>query len=87
ALLISVVTSLLLPKVPMAIERQLALVIIMGFAYLGLSGLYVLLYLLEHGYSYPAQAHAMLLGFASNTVACALVMWLGWWAVRRLGGV
>ncbi len=82
ALLISVVTSLLLPKVPIAIEQQLALIIIMGFAYLGLSGLYVLLYLLEHGYSYPAQALAMSLGFVSNTAACALVMWLGWWVVK-----
>ncbi|MFZ2449432.1 MAG: fluoride efflux transporter CrcB [Methylovulum miyakonense] len=83
ALLISVLSSLLLPKVSLAIEQQLALVIIMGFAYLGLSGLYVLLYLLEHGYSYATYQRSLLAGFAVNTFACLSVMWLGWLAVKQ----
>ncbi|MDD2722954.1 MAG: fluoride efflux transporter CrcB [Methylovulum sp.] len=84
ALLISSVSSLLLLKVPMAIEQQLTLVIVMAFAYLGLSGLYVLLHLLEHGYSYSTHERLLMFSFAANTFACLLVMWLGWLAVKPL---
>ncbi|MBT9096693.1 fluoride efflux transporter CrcB [Methylovulum psychrotolerans] len=84
AFLISAVATALLPKVPLAIEQQLTLVIVLGFSYLGLSGLYVLLYLLEHGAAYPAQARGLALGFTANTLACLLGLGLGWWAVRQL---
>lgn len=77
ALLISLVSCALLPKVSIPIEQQLILIVVMGFAYLGLSGLYVLLYLLENGYSLPANDRLLMSVFAANTFACLLVMWLG----------
>jgi CrcB protein len=87
AFLISVVASFLLPKVTMPIEQQLAVLAIMGCAYLGFSGLYVLLYLLEHGQSYPANVPSLMLGFAANACVCLLVMWLGWFAVSRFAEI
>ncbi|WP_019864506.1 fluoride efflux transporter CrcB [Methylovulum miyakonense] len=84
ALLISLVASLLLPKIQMTIEHQLTLVVVIVGAYLSLSGLYVLLYLLEHGYTHTGHARALLIGIIGNTGVCVLVMWLGWWAVKQL---
>jgi CrcB protein len=84
ALLISLVASLLLPKIPMTIEHQLTLVVIIIGAYLSFSGLYVLLYLLEHGYTHTGHTRVFLMGFIGNTSVCVLVMCLGWWAVKRL---
>jgi CrcB protein len=87
ALLISVVASVLLSKVPLAIEYRLTLVVVIVGAYLSLSGLYVLLYLLEHGYTHTEHARALLIGFVGNSGVCLLAMGLGWWLVRRFSEI
>lgn len=87
ALLISLVASLLLPKVSLTIEHQLTLIIVTVGAYLSLSGLYVLLYLLENAYTHTEHARVLLLGLVANTGVCLLVMGLGWWLVRRFSEI
>ena len=84
AFLLGLIAAALLQKVSISAEHQLALVVIMVGAYLTLSGLYVLLYLLEQGYSFVSHTPAMLFGFTGNTFACLLVMWLGYLIVRQL---
>ncbi|MDO9106612.1 MAG: fluoride efflux transporter CrcB [Methylovulum sp.] len=84
AFLIGLIAAVLLQKAPIGIEHQLALVVITVGSYLTLSGLYVLLYLLEHGYSFASHTTAMLIGFAGNTFACLLVMWLGLLAAKQI---
>ena len=77
ALLIGAVAAVLLPKVPLSTEHQLALFVIFAGVFLTLSGLYTMLYLLEHGYSSISHPHVMLIGLTGNTLACLLTMWLG----------
>jgi fluoride exporter len=60
------------------------MIIIVTGTYLVLSGLYILLYLIEQGYSFPSQMKSMLIIFMSNTLACLFVMWLGYLSGKDL---
>jgi CrcB protein len=82
--LIGMIAALLLMKVSIASEHQLALVVIMSGMYLTFSGLYVLLYLLEHGYSLSSHLNTLLSSFAGNTLACLLSLWLGLWVAKQI---
>ena len=81
ALLISIIGALLLQKVLLNIELQLLLIVTIIGVYLLFSGLYVLLYLLEHGVAFSVQE--MLKPFVINTCLCLLVMWCGTALVKQ----
>ncbi|MDD2801073.1 MAG: fluoride efflux transporter CrcB [Methylobacter sp.] len=77
ALLIGIVSAVLLQKVDLSMEYRVVIMVIMIGAYLTLSGLYLLLYLIEHGYSINTNVSMMLSIFVGNGLACIFVIWLG----------
>jgi len=84
AFLIGVIATLLMQKVALSIEHRSAIMIIMVGVYLILSGLYLVLFLMEHGYSFRANWTLMLGIFASNSLVCISVIWLSLSAGKQL---
>jgi len=84
AFLISILATILLQKVALAVEYRVALAVILVGIYLTLSGLYVLLYLVEHGYSFDTHLNLMLSIFVGNSLICISVIWMGLLVGRQI---
>ncbi len=77
AFLIGIIATILLQKIALPMEERAALLVIMLGTYLTLSGLYIILFLIERGYSFDSHLNAMLGIFISNGLLCMFVIWLG----------
>jgi CrcB protein len=77
ALLIGIVAALLLQKIALPIEQRATLLVLIIGAYLTLSGLYLILFLIEHGFSFDSQTTFILGLFIANGIFCSGVIWLG----------
>lgn len=77
AFLISMLATVLLQKVALSVEYRVVLTVIIIGVYLTLSGLYLLLYLVENGYSFDAHTNLMLGTFVANGLICIFVIWMG----------
>jgi CrcB protein len=77
AFLVSMLAAILLQKVALAVEYRVALAVILIGIYLTLSGLYLLLYMVEHGYSFDTHLNLMLGIFVGNSLVCISVIWMG----------
>ena len=64
AFLIGIIATILLQKVALSMEYRAALMLIMVGAYLTFSGLYLILFLIEHGFSFESHTNLMLGIFA-----------------------
>lgn len=84
AFLIGIIAAILLNKVALSMEYRAAILVIMVGAYLTLSGLYLILFLIEQGFSFSSHTNLMLGIFISNTLTCILVIWLGLAAGRQI---
>jgi CrcB protein len=84
AFLIGIVATVLLQKVAMSMEYRAAIMIIIVGLYLTLSGLYLILYLIEHGYSFETHLNLMLGIFVGNGLISLLVLWAGLWVGRQI---
>ncbi|MCL7421652.1 MAG: fluoride efflux transporter CrcB [Methylobacter sp.] len=84
AFLIGIVATILLQKVALSMEYRAAIMIVMVGLYLTLSGLYLVLYLIEHGYSFEAHLNLMLGIFVGNGLISVLVLWTGLWVGRQI---
>ncbi len=84
AFLISIIATILLQKVAISAEYRVVLTVIMVGVFLTLSGLYLLLYLVEHGYSFDANLNLMLGIFVGNSLVCILVIWMGLLAGKQI---
>ncbi len=84
ALLIGVVLAFLLQKISLPIEQRATLLVLLIGVYLTLSGLYLILFLIEHGFSFEAKMYFMLTLFVANSVLCSGAMGLGLLVGRRL---
>jgi fluoride exporter len=84
AFLIGFVIAVLLNKV--AHSHPLISPFMIGIIgiYLMLSGLYVVLFLIEQGHSFSNQMTFLLGIFTVNTLVCFLVMWLGFVAAKNI---
>jgi fluoride exporter len=78
AFLIGFITVMLLNKTALAEPYNAALIIITTGLFLVLSGLYLVLYLVEQGYSFSSQFTFLLGLFTANSMLCLLTMWLGY---------
>lgn len=83
AFLMGMVATLLLQKVPISLEYRAAIVVVLVGAFLTLSGLYLILYLLEHGHTFEAHLNLMLALFVINTMSCLTSLWLGLLLVKQ----
>jgi len=84
AFLIGIVAAILLQRVEIAVEYRAAMMVIMAGVFLTLSGLYVVLYLLEHGFALETHLNWILGVFAGNGLLCLLLLWLGLSAGERI---
>jgi len=84
AFMIGFVIALLLAKIALPEPLGATLMVVVIGMYLVLSGLYVLLYLIEQGYSLSSQMRYLIGIFLANTLACSLLTWLGFIAAKDL---
>lgn len=77
AFMIGLVMTVLFQKVPMSMEYRAAMMVVIIGAYLTLTGLYLILYLMEHGYSFETHLNLMLSVFLSNGLICIFLLWMG----------
>jgi CrcB protein len=82
--LIGLVTAVLLHKVALSIEYRAAILLVVIGAFATLSGLYVVLYLIEQGHSFDKNINTMLLVFMVNASICGLTLWLGLLAGKQV---
>ncbi len=84
AVLIGIIVALLLQKITLPIEQRATLLVLIIGAYLTLSGLYLILFLIEHGFSFDTQTHFMLGLFVANSGLCCGTMALGLWLGKQI---
>ncbi len=84
AFLIGIIATILLQKVALPLEYRAAMMVIMIGTYLTLSGLYLILFLLEQGFSFEAHTTVMLGVFVGNGLLCSLVIWFGLLAGKQI---
>jgi CrcB protein len=84
AFLIGIIATILLQKIAMPMEQRAAMMVIMLGIYLTLSGLYIILFLIEQGYSFDSHLTAMLGVFVGNGLLCMFVIWLGLLVGRQI---
>jgi CrcB protein len=58
-------------------EHRAVIMVVMIGAYLTLSGLYLILFLIEHGFSFDTHLNLMVSVFITNGFICVLVLWMG----------
>lgn len=77
ALLIGIVVALLLQKIMLPIEQRATLLVLIIGAYLTFSGLYLILFLIEHGHTFEARNYFMLGLLVTNGLFCSGTIGLG----------
>jgi fluoride exporter len=84
AFLIGFVIAVLFSKTAPSHPLSMAFVIAIISIYLVLSGLYLVLFLIDKGHSFSNQMNFLLGIFTANTVICLMIMWLGNLAAKDL---
>lgn len=84
AFLIGIVATILLQKIALPMEQHAAIMVIMLGSYLTLSGLYLILFLIDQGYSFNSHLNAILGVFVGNGLLCLFVVWLGLLTGRQI---
>lgn len=84
AFIIGFVAALVLTKTTLPEPSLVTLMAVVIGTYLVLSGLYIILYLIDQGYSFSTQINLLLGTYAVNTVLCLLVIWVGFVAAKDL---
>jgi CrcB protein len=77
AFLIGIIVTVLMQKVSLSMEYRASIMIIMVGTYLTLSGLYLVLFLLERDYTFESNVNLMLGTFVGNGLSCLLIIWIG----------
>ena len=84
AFLIGIITTILMQKVALSMEHRAAIMIILGGAYLTLSGLYLVLFLIEQGYTFESYSIVIVATFLTNSLSCLMVIWLGLFVSKQI---
>jgi CrcB protein len=84
AFLIGIIATILLQKITLPMEQRAAIMVIMLGTYLTLSGLYLILFLIDQGYLFNSHLNAMLGVFVGNGLLCMFVVWLGLLTGRQI---
>jgi CrcB protein len=59
------------------------MIILVG-AYLTLSGLYLVLFLIEQGYTFESHSIVIVATFLTNSLSCLMVIWLGLFVSKQI---
>lgn len=73
--LIGLVATILMQKVDMIEEYKVAIAVVLVGVFIALSGLYLILYLIEGGFSIKTHLNVMLGVFLINTLVCIFSLW------------
>ncbi len=84
AFIIGSVAAVLLNKISLEEQFAASLFIVSCGVFLVFSGLYLVLFLLEQGYSFAKQFNFLLSIFIANTLLCLTMLWLGFLAGKDL---
>ncbi len=84
AFLIGIITTILMQKVALSMEHRAAIMIILVGAYLTLSGLYLVLFLIEQGYTFESYSIVIVATFLTNSLSCLMVIWLGLFVSKQI---
>jgi len=84
AFIIGVIAGLIMQKIELPIEYRVSIMVILVGAYLTLSGLYLILFLIENGYTLASHIKLMLSIFFANGFSCLLVIWLSLFMTKQL---
>jgi CrcB protein len=84
AFLIGIITTILIQKVALSMEHRAAIMIILVGAYLTLSGLYLVLFLIEQGYTFESHSLVIFATFLTNSLSCLMVIWLGLFVSKQI---
>lgn len=83
AFLIGLIATTLMQKVAFTLEYQVTLLVILLGIFVTLSGLYLVLHLIEEGVSIKTHLNLMLSLFVINTLVCLLSLWAGLFAGKQ----
>lgn len=78
AFLIGLVSIVLINKTALSGHDAATLLTLTSGIFIVLSGLYIVLFLIDRGYSFSVQLSALLAAFAGNTLMCLLFITLGY---------
>lgn len=84
AFIVGFVSALLLTKTAFPDPSTALLMAVVIGTFLVLSGLYLILFLIDQGHSFATQMNLLLGTYAVNTVLCLLVIWVGFVAAKDL---
>ncbi|MCK4841498.1 MAG: fluoride efflux transporter CrcB [Methylococcales bacterium] len=84
AFLIGIISTILLSKIALSEEHSAALVIVFVGAFITLSTLYLVLYFIEHDYTFTTHLKSILAAVATNLVVFGTALWLGLLAGRQI---
>ena len=77
AFIIGLVSTQLIGKTDLYIEHSIALVVVFIGGFITFSSLYLVLYFIEHGYTFDSHLKSISVAIASNLIVCSLALWLG----------
>lgn len=84
AFIIGFISVVLINKMLPTLEQRAVLIVLLAGIFVTLSSLYLVLYLIEDGYTFDTNLHLMLTVFVANTLLCMSVVWIGVLAGERL---
>lgn len=83
AFLLGLVMALLMHKTALPPEHRAAILVILAGMFTTLSGLYLVLYLIEEGHHFESGLNVMLGVFVANALVCIGTLWLGLLTMRH----
>jgi len=84
AFIIGIVSTILLTKIDFPDEYSAALVIIFIGAYVTLSSLYLVLFFIEHGYTFNTHLKSILVTIGCNIMVFSSALWIGLLAGKQI---
>ncbi len=75
--LIGVLIAILGERAGLSIEHRAAILVVVVGAFMTFSSLYLILYLIEEGYSFKTEMATLLSVFMGNALVCLAFFWLG----------
>lgn len=84
AFLIGIIGTVILSKIDFSEEHAAALMIVIVGVYLTLSSLYLVLYFIEHGYTFNSHLKSILATISCNFVVLSSALWFGLFAGRQI---
>ncbi len=84
AFLIGIISTILLRKIALSVEYSTVFVVVLVGVFVTLSCLYLVLYFIEHGYSFDSHFKSISAAIVSNLTICSVALWMGLLAGKQV---